>query len=175
MAMRGECRREPVNMNRVVEEVIRLSKSYAVSRSCSIVTDLDPKLDLVEGDPVQLQQVLLNLLLNAFDAMPETPLHLRRVVLSTSSKAEGVVRTAVRDFGSGLSEKVHQRIFEHFFSTKKDGLGMGLVIARSIVESFGGVLDASNAPDGGAFFYFTLPTPANDMHERPAPQRSVCN
>ena len=175
MAMRGECRREPVNMNRVVEEVIRLSKSHAVSRSCSIVTDLDPKLDLVEGDPVQLQQVLLNLLLNAFDAMPETPLHLRRVVLSTSSKAEGVVRTAVRDFGSGLSEKVHQRIFEHFFSTKKDGLGMGLVIARSIVESFGGVLDASNAPDGGAFFYFTLPTPANDMHERPAPQRSVCN
>jgi two-component system, LuxR family, sensor kinase FixL len=175
MAMRGECRREPVNMNRVVEEVIRLSKSHAVSRSCSVATDLDPELDLVEGDPVQLQQVLLNLLLNAFDAMLETPLHLRRVVLSTSSKAEGVVRTSVRDFGSGLSEKVHQRIFEHFFSTKKEGLGMGLVIARSIVESFGGVLDACNAPGGGAFFYFTLPTPANDMHERPATQHSVCN
>ena len=94
--------------------------------------------------------------------MQETALNRRRVVLSTSSlatssRAHGVVRTTVRDFGTGVSDKAYQRIFEHFFSTKKDGLGMGLAIARSIVESFGGVLDASNATDGGAIFHFTLP------------------
>jgi signal transduction histidine kinase len=83
-------------------------------------------------------------------------------MLSTSylvptSQANGVVRMTVRDFGTGLSEKAHQRIFEPFFSTKQDGLGMGLAIARSIVESFGGVLDATNASGGGAIFHFTLP------------------
>jgi two-component system sensor kinase FixL len=175
MVMKSEARREPVNMNQVVEEVFRLTKTDAVSRSCTVVTDLDPELALVEGEPVQLQQVLLNLVLNAFDAMQETPLHLRRVVLSTKSQPDGVVCTAVRDFGTGLSEKVHQRIFEHFFSTKKDGLGMGLAIARSIVESFGGVLNESNAPGGGAFFYFTLPASTSEVHERSASQHSVCH
>jgi signal transduction histidine kinase len=94
--------------------------------------------------------------------MQETPHHHRREVLSTSfraptSQGNGVVQTTVRDFRTGFSEKVRQRIFEHFFSTKKDGLGMGLAIARSIVESFGGVLDATSATGGGAIFHFSLP------------------
>jgi signal transduction histidine kinase len=73
-----------------------------------------------------------------------------------------IVQTGVRDFGTGLSENVRKRIFEHFFSTKKEGLAMGLAIARSIVESFGGVLDARNAPGRGAVFYFVLPACCND-------------
>ena len=77
--------------------------------------------------------------------------------LGPTSQANGAVCTTVRDFGTGLSEEVRQRIFEHFFSTKREGLGMGLAIARSIVESFGGVLDADDAIDGGAIFHFTLP------------------
>jgi two-component system sensor kinase FixL len=174
MIRKGETRREPVNMNQIVEAVVRLTRTEAVNRSCAIVTDLDPELTPVEGDSVQLQQVLLNLVLNAFDAMQEAPVHLRRVILSTRSQADLAVCTAVRDFGTGLSEIVRRRIFEHFFSTKKDGLGMGLAIARSIIESFGGVLDAGNAPGGGACFYFTLPAPMSQLHERPAPEHSVC-
>ena len=102
--------------------------------------------------------MLLNLVLNAFDAMHEVPVQGRRLALSTQADANRtLVHTMVRDFGPGLSETVRLRIFEPFFSTKKGGLGMGLAIARSIVESFGGVLYARNARDGGAFFRFTLP------------------
>ena len=162
MVRKGNTARAPVDMNQVVKDVVRLTNSDAVRHGCVLVTELDSQLPEVEADAVQLQQVLLNLILNAFDAMQETAPDRRRVVLSTSSLAtssrvHGVVRTTVRDFGTGVSDKAYQRIFEHFFSTKKDGLGMGLAIARSIVESFGGVLDASNATDGGAIFHFTLP------------------
>jgi C4-dicarboxylate-specific signal transduction histidine kinase len=97
-------------------------------------------------------------MLNAFEAMHGMPVQRRRLVLSTKADADrSLVHTIVRDFGPGLSETVRLRIFEPFFSTKKSGLGMGLAIARSIVESFGGVLYARNAPDGGARFRFTLP------------------
>lgn len=162
MVRKGNTARRPVDMNQIVNDVVRLTNSDAVRHGCVLVTELDSQLPLVEANTVQLQQVLLNLILNAFDAMKETPDNRRRVVLSTSylgptSQANGVVRTTVRDFGTGLSEKAHQRIFEHFFSTKREGLGMGLAIARSIVESFGGVLDATNASGGGAIFHFTLP------------------
>jgi C4-dicarboxylate-specific signal transduction histidine kinase len=142
--------------------VVRLTNSNALRNGCVLVIELDSQLPPVKADAVQLQQVLLNLILNAFDAMQGTPPHLRRVVLSTSSlgptsQATGTVCTTVRDFGTGLSEKTRQRIFEHFFSTKQEGLGMGLAIARSIVESFGGGLGATNATGGGAIFHFTLP------------------
>jgi two-component system, LuxR family, sensor kinase FixL len=162
MVKKGNTNRVPVDMNQVVKDVVRLTNSDAVRHSCILVTELDSQLPEVGADAVQLQQVLLNLILNAFDAMQKTPHNRRRVVLSTSfigptSRANGVVHTTVRDFGTGFSAKASQRIFEHFFSTKTDGLGMGLAIARSIVESFGGVLDASNATDGGAIFHFTLP------------------
>jgi len=162
MVRKGNTARQPVDMNQVVKDVVRLTHSDAVRHGCVLVTELDPELPRVEADAVQLQQVLLNLILNAFDAMQETPASRRRVVLSTSSlapnsQANGVVHTRVRDFGTGFSEKAQLHIFEHFFSTKKDGLGMGLAIARSIVESFGGVFDAANATDGGAIFHFTMP------------------
>jgi two-component system sensor kinase FixL len=157
MVRKGDAAREIVDVNQVVKDVVRLTNSDAVRNSCAIVTELAPQPAWVEADAVQLQQVFLNLVLNAFDAMQETSAHLRRVVLSTNSTVDGLIHASVRDFGIGLSKKVYQRAFAHFFSTKKDGLGMGLAIARSIVESFGGSLDAANAPDGGAVFYFNLP------------------
>jgi two-component system sensor kinase FixL len=158
MVKKGNTARRPVDLNRLVLDVVRLTKSNAVSCSCTLITELEPSLPPVHADPIQLQQVLLNLVLNAFEAMHETPIQARRLVLSTKADANrSLIHTMVRDFGPGLSKTARARIFEPFFSTKKGGLGMGLAIARSIVESFGGVLYARNARDGGARFRFTLP------------------
>jgi two-component system sensor kinase FixL len=112
---------------------------------------------LVEADQVQLQQVLLNLVVNAFEAMRETPVAERRVIIRSERESDGRVRVSVRDFGSGLPAEEPQRIFEQFFSTKREGMGMGLAIARSIIASHGGELDAENAQGGGACVHFSLP------------------
>jgi signal transduction histidine kinase len=111
---------------------------------------------LVEADRVQLQQVLLNLVVNAFEAMRETPAE-RRVIIRSERLPDGRVRVSVRDFGTGLPEEDPQRIFEPFFSTKREGMGMGLAIARSIIASHGGELAAANAQGGGACVHFSLP------------------
>jgi two-component system sensor kinase FixL len=118
---------------------------------------MDPKLPLVEGDQVQLQQVLLNLIMNAFEAMGETPPAKRRAVIRSERTPEGRVRISVRDFGTGLSVENPERIFEHFFSTKQNGLGMGLAIVRSIITAHDGELAAVNAEGGGMCAYFSLP------------------
>jgi signal transduction histidine kinase len=120
-------------------------------------TSLDPNLPAIEGDPVQLQQVLLNLAINAFDAMRDSPTSKRKVVIATQSNGDGTVRTSVRDYGVGVPEEMRDRIFDPFFSTKTEGLGMGLAIVRSIVESHGGTITAENADGGGTRFEFFLP------------------
>jgi signal transduction histidine kinase len=112
---------------------------------------------LVEGDQVQLQQVLLNLVVNALEAMRETPAAERRVIIRSERESEGRVRVSVRDFGTGLPAEEPARIFERFFSTKREGMGMGLAIARSIIASHDGELAAANANGGGAYVYFSLP------------------
>jgi signal transduction histidine kinase len=114
-------------------------------------------LPAIEGDPVQLQQVLLNLVINAFDAMRGTPPSRRRVFVATQSNGDGTVRTSVRDHGVGISKDDRERRFDPFFSTKTEGLGMGLAIVRSIVEAHGGTIIAENVDDGGARFEFVLP------------------
>ena len=86
----------------------------------------------IDADPVQLQQVLLNLVINAFDAMRDTPISRRKVVIATQSNGDGTVCTSVRDYGVGISEEMQDRLFDPFFTTKNEGLGMGLAIARSI-------------------------------------------
>jgi signal transduction histidine kinase len=125
--------------------------------SCELETLLEPNLPAIEADPIQLQQVLLNLVINAFDAMRDTPVPHRKVVIATERNGEGIIRTSVRDYGLGISEEARERVFEHFFTTKPKGLGMGLAIVRSIVESHGGTIVAENAEGGGARFQFTLP------------------
>ena len=106
---------------------------------------------------MQLQQVVLNLVLNGLDAMQESAAVGRTLVLRTAKESSSAVRVAVRDFGAGIDEADLDHIFKAFYTTKSTGLGMGLVIARSIVEAHGGRLGAENNPDGGATFSFTLP------------------
>jgi PAS domain S-box-containing protein len=166
MVQKGNHTRANVNLNDVIASVLRLVRSDALERHCVLIKEADQKLPLVQGDPVQLQQVLLNLIMNAFEAMSETPPAERRVIIRGEHISGGRVRVSVRDFGTGLSVENPERIFEHFFSTKQNGLGMGLAIARSIVTSHDGELAAVNAEGGGTCAYFSLPSIAEDKHEQ---------
>ena len=149
--------RERVNLNDLVMKVVQMVKPNAMLHSCELGTFLDPGLPAVEGDPVQLQQVLLNLVINAFDAMRDTSVRSRKVAIATERNGDGTIRISVRDYGVGIPEEARERLFDQFFTTKKEGLGMGLSIVRSIVESHGGTIAAENADGGGARFRFTLP------------------
>jgi PAS domain S-box-containing protein len=157
MVRKGEAVRGPVNLNDVIASVLRFVGSDAPGRHCRLVTETDPELPLVEADQVQLQQVLLNLVVNAFEAMRETPAAQCRVIIRSERESDSRVRVSVRDFGTGLPAGEPQRIFEQFFSTKREGMGMGLAIARSIITSHGGELAATNAQGGGACAHFSLP------------------
>jgi two-component system sensor kinase FixL len=157
MVQKGNHARSVVNLNDVIANILRLVHSDALERHCTLLTEADPKLPLVMGDQIQLQQVLLNLIMNAFEAMGETPLAERRVIIRCECISDGRVRVSVRDFGTGLAVENPERIFEHFFSTKQNGLGMGLAIVRSIVTAHDGELAAVNAEGGGTCAYFSLP------------------
>ena len=150
--------RQRVNLNDLVTGVVRMVKADAVLRSCALETLLEPDLPAIEADPIQLQQVLLNLVINAFDAMGDTPILRRKVVIATERDADGAILTSVRDYGVGIPEEARERLFDHFFTTKAKGLGMGLGIVRSIVESHGGTIATENVDGEGARFCFTLPT-----------------
>jgi two-component system, LuxR family, sensor kinase FixL len=156
MVRKGEVIRDAVNLNEVIASVLQFVRSDALGRQCALVTEPDPRLALVEADQVQLQQVLLNLLVNAIEAMDETPAAERRVIVRSECEPGGRARVSVRDFGIGLPAEEPQRIFERFFSTKREGMGMGLAIARSIIASHGGELAAANVQGGGACVYFSL-------------------
>jgi len=111
----------------------------------------------VRADRVQLQQVILNLMLNAVDALMSRPATNRKLLIRTGAGTEGTVNVAVRDSGPGIPPDKLEWVFEPFFTTKTDGMGMGLAIARSILHSHGGRLWAENAPGGGATFTLALP------------------
>jgi PAS domain S-box-containing protein len=147
----------PVNLNEVIREVVQLLNSDMLMRNVSLVLDLDPDLPLVCGDPVQLQQVLLNLLLNGCEAMAELAREHRQLGIRTHQVRAHMVEVAVHDGGVGLDENKLAQIFEPFYTTKPTGLGMGLTICRSILEAHGGRVWATNNPDRGATFAFTLP------------------
>ncbi len=153
---KSEGTRYRVNLNEIVREVLRLLHSDLLGRGTAVEIELAPSLPGVEADPVQLQQVLLNLLMNSLEAMQSTPADKRRVVISTTCEANSTVAVSVRDYGSGLPEEDMDKVFTHFYSTKPNGMGMGLAIVRSIVEAHGGKLGAENV-DEGARFFFTLP------------------
>jgi signal transduction histidine kinase len=154
---KGDPTRHRINLNELVAKVAHIVRPDAVAYSCEIETSLDEDLPLIEVDPIQIQQVLVNLVSNAIDAMRQTPPDRRKVEISTAGNGENEVRLSVRDHGTGIRYEVHERLFDQFFTTKEQGLGMGLAIVRSIVESHGGKIQAENVADGGALFYFTLP------------------
>jgi two-component system sensor kinase FixL len=131
--------------------------SDMIRRHVSLVLDLDPDLPLVRGDHVQLQQVLLNLLLNGFEAMAELAPDQRRLGVRTQQVSAHMVEVAVHDCGVGLNENHLERIFDAFYTTKHTGIGLGLSVCRSILAAHGGRIWAVNNPDRGVTFYFTLP------------------
>ena len=157
MIKKEQMGRQRINLNDIVTNVVHILSSDALLHWCELKTSLDTNLPMVEADPIQIQQVLINLVVNAFEAMPETPVSTREVEINTQQNADGAVRVSVRDYGVGVSPKTRSRLFEQFFTTKAEGLGMGLAIARSIVEAHAGTIDAENAEGGGARFHFTLP------------------
>jgi two-component system, LuxR family, sensor kinase FixL len=157
MVKKEHVARRSVNLNQVVMDALRMASPDALLHSCQLETSLDPNLPAIHSDPIQLQQVLLNLAINAFDAMRDTPASKRKVVIATQLNGDGTVRTSVRDYGVGISAEMQDRLFDPFFSTKTEGLGMGLAIVRSIVESHDGTITAANADGGGTRFEFILP------------------
>jgi signal transduction histidine kinase len=154
---KGDAVRRRIDLNELVTKVAHVVRPDAVAYSCELETSLAKDLPLIEVDPVQIQQVLVNLISNAFDAMRQTPLTQRKVEISTAGDGDGEVRLSVRDHGTGIRAEVRDRLFDQFFTTKEQGLGMGLAIVRSIVEAHGGQIDAENVADGGARFHFSLP------------------
>jgi signal transduction histidine kinase len=160
-----------VDVNEMVSEVTRLVHGDAALRNVSIRLELGTGIPRVRGDRVQLQQVVLNLVLNGLHAIQESATGARTIVLRTARESPAAVRVAVEDSGVGIDEADMDRIFEAFYTTKSAGLGMGLAIARSIVEAHGGRLEAHNNPGGGATFFFTLPAGEGTAVTAAAPRR----
>jgi signal transduction histidine kinase len=128
-----------------------------VKNGVSVATQLADGLPLIEGDRVQLQQVILNLVVNAIQAMAGVPVDGRELCIRSESTELKGVRVAVQDSGPGLSPDSVERLFEPFYTTKAEGMGMGLSICRSIIGAHGGQLIASTNVPKGALFQFTLP------------------
>ena len=157
---KGELDHVPLDLNALVGEVAELVKSDMVLRHVPMTLDLDPDLPHVRGDRVQLQQVMLNLVLNGVEAMGAPNGRDPVLVVRTSRADADAVRVAIEDSGSGIDMAHVERMFEPLYTTKAEGLGMGLAISRTIVDAHGGELRASSNPEGGATFHFTLPVDA---------------
>ena len=152
----------PIHIASVIGEVVQLLHSDEILHNIHVELDCQDGLPNVRGDRVQLQQVILNLLMNAFDAMKQTPSQDREVMVRAHVNGDGVVEISVRDHGIGFPTDKLAKIFDPFYTTKRDGLGMGLAISRSIVEAHGGRLWAKNNTDRGSTFYFTIPATGDE-------------
>lgn len=153
---RGEPLFEPLDVNEMVRDTIELTRSMLTMRHVTALMQLAPDLPPVSGDRVQLQQLVLNLVVNACDAVAELPDDRRVVTICTAADAAGV-HLRVTDRGPGVPPGAADKLFEPFWSTKPRGMGMGLAVCRSIAEAHRGSLTAANAPDGGADFCLRLP------------------
>jgi PAS domain S-box-containing protein len=158
-----------VDINDVIRFVDRIVYGDASKHNVSVDLDLSSEVPPVKGDNVQLQQVILNLMLNAFSAMSGADYGERRMTVRTQSKDNVNVRIEVEDSGTGISEEKLESIFDPFITTKPEGLGMGLSICRSIIERHGGRISAANNPDGGATFSIVLPAANPKRWDEPFP------
>jgi signal transduction histidine kinase len=145
----------PLDLNLMVKNTLALVRPSADKRQVQLLLNIEANLPSIHGDEIQLQQVLINLLINALDAVDDNPPRTRRVTIVVRPVGS-TVEVAVSDNGLGIAADKIQSIFEPFFSTKPDGLGMGLVISRSIIEAHGGQIWATNNESRGATFTFTL-------------------
>ena len=154
---KAPARKEVVDLNAAILEVTALTRSEAVKTGVTVGTQLAGELPRIQGDRVQLQQVMLNLIVNAIQSMRDVEDGNRELQISTASIEPEGVRVAVRDTGQGLRPESLPRLFEPFYTTKPDGMGMGLSICRSIIEAHGGRLWATRCEPRGALFQFTIP------------------
>jgi len=152
---RGTVERQSVDIQRVIQDVLGLMRNESQRRGIEIVTELRPERLAVSGEPVHLQQVLLNLVINAMESMEqqERP---KRITISASEQAD-MILISVSDSGPGIPAEIIPKLFDRFFSTKREGMGMGLAISRSLIEEHGGRLWAENNTEWGATFHFRLP------------------
>jgi len=146
-----------LDIDDVIRQVLALARGELMRHDVVLRTEQAAEGRLVMGDRVQLQQVLLNLIMNGVDAMSAVTERTRELTVSSMLAESGVVLVAVKDTGPGLEPSVAERMFQPFFTTKPDGLGMGLAIYRSIIEAHGGRLWVSPAAEHGAEFRFTVP------------------
>jgi PAS domain S-box-containing protein len=154
---KGESKRESVDLNDVVHSTLRLLHTEMINRRTKVRTDLDGGLPMVTGDAVQLQQVLLNLMMNAMDAMNHMDPSGRTIMVATRTTRDGLIELTVVDRGKGIDSVKRPHLFQPFFTTKQTGLGLGLSICSSIIKSHGGTLDLTNNANGGATARFRLP------------------
>jgi C4-dicarboxylate-specific signal transduction histidine kinase len=150
-------RKDRVDINEAVREVIELARGEALKTKISVETRFAEGLPIITGDRVQLQQVVLNLTINALQAMGAVSQGTRQVLITTRQIELNDLYIGVQDTGPGLSPETLSRLFEPFYTTKPSGMGMGLAICRSIVEAHGGRLWATACEPRGALFQFTIP------------------
>jgi C4-dicarboxylate-specific signal transduction histidine kinase len=161
-------RKERLDLNDAIKEVIVLARSAIMKNGISVQTRLADELLPVEGDRVQLQQVVLNLILNAVEAMSAVEAEARELVISSEQVDRGVL-VAVRDSGPGIDATHLKRVFEAFYTTKSSGMGMGLSVCGSIIDAHGGRLWAEANEPRGAAFQFTLPGAEEELTNSPQP------
>jgi PAS domain S-box-containing protein len=157
MLKQDEVEQETISINDVLRDMISLFHSEAIIRNIAVELDLTDPLPLVHVDRVQIQQVILNLIMNAAEIMSHNEPGHRKIILTTRPADHRSVQVGVRDLGPGIKEKDLDHIFEPFFTTKRSGLGMGLSLSRSIIEAHGGRIWVENNPDKGVTFYIELP------------------
>jgi C4-dicarboxylate-specific signal transduction histidine kinase len=157
--IRNDC----FDLNRAINEVIELAKSATTENGVSVQTHLAERMNPVQGDRVQVQQVVLNLILNAIEAMGSVEAGARELLISTEKSQTNDALVIVRDSGPGLDPDCLKRVFEAFYTTKWGGMGMGLSICRSIIDAHGGRLWAEANEPGGAIFQFTVPSAEKEL------------
>ena len=157
MLKKGETQQQLLDVNDLMQEVLKLMRSDLMNHNVSASVEFEPTLPAVRGDRVQLQQVLVNLIMNACHAMTDAAPVDRRIIVRTARSGEKEVYISVVDYGRGIPPEDMERIFEPFFSTRSDGLGLGLAVCRRIIGIHGGKLWAANNSERGASFHFTVP------------------
>ena len=158
LARKGESERLEADLGRLVRDVLDLVSRELRASGIALRLILGSDLATVKCDRIQIEQVVLNLVRNAMDVLEEGPAQGRELTIRTQTGTGGAIELRVEDTGAGFEADSSERIFETFFTTKADGLGMGLSISRSIIEDHGGRLWASPRPGGGAIFYVSLPS-----------------
>ena len=161
---KGEVNPRPIDINAVIPKVIALENSDLIARNVVVKIYLQTGLPAVVADSIQVQQVLLNLIINACDAMQHVDPSRRHIRIATTWHDDATLRVSVSDQGHGVAENKLESIFEPFVTSKAHGLGLGLALCRSIIEAHGGWLWAKNNREGGATFSFTLPVATASEH-----------